>query len=153
MAVAVTGRRVAYVLFRGRRPLRWDCSEKAVRSPKAAESFVRLQIANHDPDIVVSEDAATNPHKGPRVKRLLRKVAQTISDEPVTGLQLKKRRLHANKYLTARSLSERFPEMGDFLPKSRKFYEREHARVAFIEALILALEVIDGSQSKNIRST
>lgn len=152
MAVAVTGRRVAYVLFRGKQPLRWDCSEKAAKSPKAAESFARLQIANHDPDIVVSEDPATNPHKGLRVKRLLRKVGQTISDEPVTGLQLKKRRVHANKYLTARALSERFPAMTDFLPKSRKFYEREHARVAFIEAMVLALDVIYGQHERSTDS-
>jgi len=144
MAVAVTGRRVAFVLFRGRQPLRWDCSEKAAKSPKATESYVRQQIASHDPDIVVSEDPATNPHKGSRVKRLLRKVAQTIGDEPVASHLVKKRRLHKNKYLTAQTLAERFPAMADFLPKCRKFYEREHARVAFIEALVLALDVLEG---------
>ena len=143
LAVAVTGRRIAFVLFRGRQPLYWDCSEKAAKSPKAAESFVRLQIATHAPDIVVTEDPSTNRHKGARVKKILRKVVQTAADEPVAALKLKKRKLHKNKYLTAEALSERFPAMCNYLPKSRKFYEREHARVAYIEALVLALEVLD----------
>lgn len=143
LAISVRARCVSYVVFVDRRLKLWKMAHKAVRGPKHVESLVRTLIAKHNPDIVICEDPAGNPHKGFRTKSLMQKVMQVIDDEPVTSIVVPKTKMRKNMYQTAKTLAKRFPEIAAYLPQSRKFYETENRRVGYIEALSLSLTVID----------
>jgi len=149
LSVAVQATKLGHAFLIDGVPYDWGLSQRANRSIDAAYKYTLEQIEYYQPDALVTERIAANPHKGARAAALADAIMRAAQDRNVRWLCIDRVQRHANKYQEAASLAERFPELRPYLPKKRELWDEEPRRMIVFEAMALASvaasEIGDGS--------
>lgn len=110
---------------------------------------IRQLAKLYEPNLVVTEDPQKGSRRGTRVKELLVAVRQLVK-----GLcrwkGLSRKQVHhtfrgsskITKFIIARGIAERFPELASRLPPKRKPWMSEDPRMAMFDATALALTYV-----------
>ena len=144
LAIAAASGRVGHVFFSGGRLRHWSISRKASRNGVAAVEIVQTWINRLKPNVVVTE-ALGKSRKGDRSKAVTAAIGRIAAQNYLLDIAVERVRRFENKYLEARALAEEFPEIGLWLPKARRLWETEPRSAIYIDALVLAKQVIDGA--------
>ncbi|MBB4302833.1 hypothetical protein GGD81_001869 [Rhodobium orientis] len=145
MAVAAGTGRIGYVLFVGKTLKHWAMSGKASRSPEFAAAQAKRWIDELRPDVVITEKIPEGSRKGERTRQVIAAVARVARNRVLNDIVLPRIRTYKNKYEEAAALAKRFPEIGPWMPKRPPIWESEPRNAVYIDALALALGIIDGS--------
>ena len=145
LAIAAASGRMAYVFFKGGELMDYGLSKKASRGTVEAAGLVQRWINETTPDVVVTEKISAT-FKGDRTKALIRAVQRTASHNQVLDVAVTRPRCFNTKYDEAADLITRYPEMKGRLPTWRRFYDTEPRDTVFIDALVLAEQVVVRSE-------
>lgn len=141
LAIAAATGRVAYVFFIGNELKDHGLSKKASLSPEDAAGVAQGWINDTGPDVVVTENT-TRTLKGEKTQRLIGAIKRTSSLNDLLDVQVIRPRRFDTKYDEAAELAKRYPDIANRLPTERPFYDPEPRDTVFIDALVLAEEVI-----------
>lgn len=142
LAVAAATGRVACVFFVGDRLRDWRVSEKAAKSPENAAGMVQSWINELQPGVVVTEACSAQSTKGAKTQSLIAAVGRTAAQNYLLDVCVTPAREHKNKYDEAQALAERYPELAPWVPKPRRFFDKEPRNIVLFEAVSLALSVL-----------
>ncbi len=143
LACVAARRRVAYVFLVDGKVRDWRVSEKAGKSPQDAAEQVQIWINDLRPDVLVTERVDGDFRKGPRIKALIRAIANTAAHNYLLDIAVKRERRYQNKYAEAEALADLHPEVQAWLPRKRRFFDHEPRNIVLFEALSLAQSVLD----------
>ena len=143
LAIAAASGRVGHVFFSGGRLRHWSTSRKASQDGVSAVEVVQTWINRLKPNVVVTE-ALDGSRKGARAKAVTAAIGRIAAQNFLLDITVERVRRFENKYLEAQALADEFPEIGIWLPKARRFWETEPRSAIYIDALVLAKQVIDG---------
>lgn len=146
MAITVASGRMCYVCFEGKCLLDWGLSNKASQSLRFATDYATKWITLLKPDVVVTEDTNIKCRKGTNTKSLVNTVRQLVSSYELLSVELTLPRRHKNKYDEAASYASAFPDIRQKMPKPPRIWESEPIDTVYIEAIGLALEIVDPDQ-------
>lgn len=144
LALAVTSGRVGAVFFIGPKLLDWRMSEKAARGMAEAAEYVSRLIEELSPNVVVTERIDRVRNKGSNTKELIEGMALAASESETLDLVVERPWRFKNKYDEIEALTERYPDLGKWKPKRRRFFDNEPRNTVLFEALVLADEVLVG---------
>jgi len=148
MAVAAGTGRIGYVLFVGKTLKHWAISGKASRSSELAAVQAKRWIDELKPDVVITEKILQDSRKGERTRQVIAAVARVARNRVLNDIVMPRARAYKNKYEEAAALAKRFPEIGPWLPKRPPIWESEPRNAVYIDALALALGIIDGTRQQ-----
>ena len=150
LAVAARTKRIACVVLQDGVPVTWDAAGKKVKSPEKAAGKLRDWIAEHKPDVLVSENPDTAARKGKKQIAVLKAFQAVGEDLPVLNLVVQRERKFANVYEEAAAFGEQFPDLAGLVPRQAKTWESEGHNVVCFEALALARDagVLDHTQAE-----
>jgi Holliday junction resolvasome RuvABC endonuclease subunit len=149
LAIALSTRGLGFAVFDGQEFVNWG--EKRVEAAKNAGSLAKVEklIADHQPEVIVLEDAsAKDSQRAPRIRVLSNKVialaaSRNVRVELFSHEQVKQVFFSTGKgtkHAIAEMIANRFSEeLGFLLPPKRKLYTSEDARMAIFDAAALAL--------------
>jgi len=109
---------------------------------------VERLMEHYQPDVLVLEDTTSNnSRRGIRVKRLLQSIANSASQKKVmcrrvSRLSVQKAFAQSNartKYQIAVEIAKDFPELVPRLPRNRKPWMNQDARMSIFDAIALTL--------------
>ena len=143
LSIAVATGRIGYVFMIGDRLRDWGLSRKASRSCLAAAEQAQRWINDLRPDVVVTEKLGNVTRKGKKARELIAAVARVADHNYLLDVAVERSQRFANKYLEAKALAERFPDLLPWVPKKRRIWEPESRNCTYFEALALALAVTD----------
>lgn len=143
LAVAAATRRIGHAFFIEGVPYHWRVSAMAATSPQQAYCYVREYIEYYGPVCVVTERLAQKSRKGAVSRALINAVCQAARDAGIGLLLTDRIQRHANKYIEAEHLADRFPELMPYVPKRRRLWQSEPRRTILFEAVALGLLVVD----------
>ena len=143
LSVAAATGRVGYVYFEGGQPVDWALSHKASRSSKDAARYARRWITLLHPDVVITEKVGKHSRKGAKTRALIEAIATEAANHKLHTIAAPRHQPFANKYDEAAAYAERFPELRQLLPATRKIWEKEPPKITYFEAVTLALVVLD----------
>jgi hypothetical protein len=141
LAIASSHHRVGYVFLIDKDLKDWHLSKKAARSKLEAVGEVQGWINTLKPDVVVSEKVAGS-RKSEHTREIMAAIAHLASQNYVLDITVERKQLYANKYDEAEALVHLYPELKPWLPRKRKFYDKEPRNIVLFEALALALVVL-----------
>lgn len=143
LAIAASTGRVGCVFIVGGRLVDWWTSDKASRSPNDAAELAKKWIAHYRPDAVVTEKTSSAEKKGQAAKAVTEAIANVAADHvDVLDISVVHTQEFKDKYEEASVLAEQYPDLKPWLPKKRRFFDREPRNIVIFEALALALIVI-----------
>lgn len=143
LAIAASTGRVGCVFLVGGRLVDWWTSDKASRSPSEAAELARRWIARYRPDAIVTEKASSAEKKGQAAKAVTEAIASVAADHvDVLDVSVFHIQEYRDKYEEAAVLAAHYPDLEPWLPKKRRFFDREPRNIVIFEALALALIVI-----------
>ncbi len=119
----------------------WRVSEKAAKSPEQAVEATQIWINDLTPDVVVIEKVPNDTKKGERTKILIAAMARIAEHNYALDVLVERPVPETSKYDDAKVFSERYPEIAEWLPKRRRFFDNEPRNSVLIDAIALA-EVI-----------
>ena len=96
-----------------------------------------------EPHVVITEDIDNRCRKGNNTKLLIRAVQRTVSDHDLQHIKATQRRRFKNKYETAATFALQFPDIKQKMPKPPRLWEGEPVDAIYVEAIGLALEIVD----------
>ncbi|SDL26538.1 hypothetical protein [Aliiruegeria lutimaris] len=143
LAFVAARRRVAYVFLVDGNVRDWRVSEKAAKSSRDAAELTQVWINGFTPDILVTEKIDEDFRKGPRVKAIVRAIANIAAHNYLLDVSVKREQRYRNKYEEAEALAALHPEIAAWLPKKRRFFDHEPRNIVLFEALSLAQAVLD----------
>lgn len=143
LAIAAGTGRVGCVFLIGGRLIDWWTSDKASRSPADAAELAKQWIAHYRPDAIVTEKASSAKMKGQAAKAVTAAIASVAADHvDVLDVSVVHTQEYRDKYVEAAALAVQYPDLEPWLPKRRRFFDREPRNIVIFEALALALIVI-----------
>ena len=146
LAIAAASGRIAYVFFTGAELRDYGLSKKASRNAVEAAGIAQRWINRTEPDVVVTE-RLIDTQKGDRSRSLIRAVQRTAAQNQLLDVMIKRPRRFDTKYDEGTELAKRYPELAARIPVYRPFYDPEPRDAVFIDALVLAEEVIGDVQA------
>ncbi|MEL6503581.1 MAG: hypothetical protein AAFQ10_03905 [Pseudomonadota bacterium] len=149
MAIAVASCRICYVYFEDEKLVDWALSRKASLSPKNAAKQARTWIEMLEPDVVVTEKLGHQCRKGTKSETLIEAVQKMAAEFELFDVAVSKRQLFDNKYEEAAFYAARFPDIKNWLPEMPKIWEGEPYNASYIEAINLALQIVDASNRED----
>jgi hypothetical protein len=144
LAVAAASGRIAYVYLIGNRLMDWRVSDKASDNEAEAAKSAARWIETLQPDVVVTEDTLGAKKKGRRTKEIIASIAEVASRAEVLDVSVVREQLYPNKYVEAKALAERYPDLQPWLPYRRLLLDNEHRNTVIFEALALAQVILQG---------
>ena len=113
-------------------------------------------IERYQPHLVVTEHPAKSPHRGARIRRLLTATQLLAKDRHIRRGRVSRAEVrlffarlgHCTKRSIATAVAEAFPELKPRLPPERKAWMSEDSRMAFFDAIALALVRLSSSTSR-----
>ncbi len=147
LSVAVNASKVGYVFLIDGTPYDWDISLQANESARTAYQFTTEWIDYYQPELLVTERIGASSLKGDRSVLLINAIWKAAQDADIRWACVDRVQKYPNKYIEAAVLAERFPELLEWLPKTRTLWDEEPRRMIIFEALSLALELTDGSDN------
>jgi hypothetical protein len=143
LAIAVATGRIGYVFLHAGKLKDWGLSRRASRGTKEAVAQTKAWISLLEPDVVITEQVATNSTKSSKTRALIEVITRTAQELQIQTLEVSRFQLFKNKYDEAAALAERFPELTLWVPKLRRLWDPEPRSTVLFEALALSL-VVDG---------
>lgn len=142
LAVAVSYRRVGYVLLDGTQLCDWAITTTVSGNASDLVGFVQELINTLKPDVVVTEKCGKACRKGEATKALIAAIAELASHKYVLDVAVPRPWRFASKFDEAQDAVARHPDLVGYLPKrKRRFYEYEDRNLIIFEALALAESV------------
>jgi hypothetical protein len=143
LAIAAASGRVGCVFLIHGELRDWQISGSASRSPESAAGQAQRWITRFEPEVVLTEKTADLSRKGERTKAIIAAIAATAAQNHVYDVSVVRVQRFKNKYEEAAALARLFPEIADWLPPSRKFYDNEPRNTVLFEALALVRDVFE----------
>jgi hypothetical protein len=148
LSIYPSSRGFGYVLVEGM-DLLVDWGVVETKYDKHRQCLARIErfVRQYRPNVIVSEDAQKNPHRGKRIRKLLAAIRQLvlrkkIKHKGISRAQVQKY-FHSSRRITkhqmAVAIAERFPELSSRLPPRRKPWMSEDSRMAIFDAAALLL--------------
>lgn len=144
LAIAAASGRVGYVYLVDAKLKDWRISGKAARSKSAAAEMTQKWINRLKPEIIVTEKAEDAAKKGAATKAIIASIAETAAHNYVLDVSVVRQHGYVNKYEEAEALAGRYPEVRNWLPGKRRFFDNEPRNTVLFEALSLAEKVMRG---------
>ena len=144
LAVAAASGRIAYVYLIGNRLMDWRVSDRASDSEAEAAKAAKRWIETLQPDVVVIEDTLGARKKGKRTKEIIAAIAEVASRANLLDVAVVREQCFSNKYVEAKALCERYPDLKPWLPYRRLLLDNEHRNTVIFEALSLAQVILRG---------
>ena len=144
LAIAAASQRVAYVFFTGTQLRDFGLSKKASKSTVEAAGTAQHWINRTCPDVVVTE-RISDTLKGENAQSLIEAIQRTAAQNELLDVMIQRPRRFDTKYDEGTELAKRYPAMAHRIPVYRPFYDPEPRDAVFIDALVLAEEVINAS--------
>ncbi|MDA4846407.1 hypothetical protein [Hoeflea poritis] len=138
LAVAVRAGRVARIVFVDGKVKDWRISEGPAEATKAANTAMTKWLERFDPDIVVLENHHTAKRKAHKTRRIIKALYRVAKRSTVLVAQVTRAQDYPNKFVEAKSLAGRFPELKPLVPSRHRIWEREPRNLVCFEALALA---------------
>lgn len=148
LSIAAASGRLAYVFFIGDELKDWGLSKKASESSVEAAAFAQRAINATAPQVVVTEKISKTL-KGDNSKTLIGAVQRTASMNELLDVTVVRPRRFDTKYDEGTELAKRYPDIAHRLPTFRRFYDPEPRDAIFIDALVLAEEVINSDSESH----
>ena len=148
LAIAVASGRVGYSFLIGDRLRDWGTSDKAAKSPTKAAETAQKWINEFNPDVVVTEKLDPECRKGKKSKRIIAAIASTAEHNYVLDVAVPREHSYQSKYEEAEALANQYPDLRDWAPKKRRFFDNEPRNTVIFEALSLALTVLRGPSAQ-----
>ncbi|MCJ8325160.1 MAG: hypothetical protein HRU29_11915 [Rhizobiales bacterium] len=139
LAVAVAYGRLGYVLMVGDDLKDWQLSKKASDSPKNAREKISDWITDLEPNVIVTENVGMRSRKSQKTIRRIHAIALVAKNADVVDIAIVRQQNYKNKYLEAEALSDRFPQIKNWVPQARKSWQPEPRNTIYFEALSMAL--------------
>ena len=143
LSVAAATGKVGYVFLIDGEPYDWGVSPKASRSPKLTHQHVTEWIDYYQPQLLITERIGPHSRKKDVSRALVNAVWKAAQDAEIRWACVDRIQKYQNKYVEAHALAERFPELKEWLPKTRRLWESEPRRIIIFEALSMALSMVD----------
>ena len=143
LAIAVASGKVAYVFLIDGMLKDWHCSRAASLSAPKGRSLLRRAVARFEPSLVVTEDPFKPTRKSGSSLEVLNALVQDLTDSATPHRLVQRDQQFANKYDEAQALTNRFPGIAPWLPKTPKIWEAEPVSAIYFEALSMAVLIID----------
>lgn len=140
LALAVRASRVGYVFLIDGELKDWHLSQKASLSSTLAKERMTEWLEYFSPDVVVIEDHHTAGRKSRKTRAIIKALLRTARISGVFIATVKREQHYPNKFVEARDLARRFPELTYRLPKRRKLWQREPRNLVYFECLALAIQ-------------
>ncbi len=144
LAIAVASGRVGYTFLIGDRLRDWGTSRKAAKSPVKAAETTQEWINDLQPNVVVTEKLDALCNKGAKSQDIIGAVARTAEHNYVLDVAVSHIHDFPSKYEEAAALAEQYPDLKDWLPRKRRFFDPEPRNTVIFEALSLAQSVLRG---------
>lgn len=144
LAIAAASGRIAYVYLIGNRLMDWKVSDRASDSEAEAAKSAARWIETLQPDVVVTEDTLGAKKKGRRTKEIIASIAEVASRAELLDVAVVREQAYPNKYVEAKALAERYPDLQPWLPYRRLLLDNEHRNTVIFEALALAQVILQG---------
>lgn len=145
LAIAVASGKVGYVFLSDGKLQDWGTVIKAARSTGDLVEFSQRLINELRPDVVVTEKCGEGCRKGRRARDFIQSLAALASHNMVLDVSVDRPRAYPSKYDEAVALTDEFPDLRGYLPKSkRRIFDYEPRTMVIFEALALAKEVMQG---------
>lgn len=144
LAVAAASGRIAYVYLIGNRLMDWRISDRASDSEEEAAKSAARWIETLQPDVVVTEDTLGAKKKGHHTKEIIAAIAAVAAEAELLDVCVVREQRYPNKYVEARALCERYPDLTPWLPHRRLLLDNEHRNTVIFEALALAQVILQG---------
>ena len=138
LAVAVRAGQVCYVLLIGGQLKAWQRSCNAALTNKLAAKAMTEWINEFDPDVIVLEKHQTATRKADTTQRIIRALYRAAKRSPAMISQVTRVQTYPNKFIEARALAERYPELKPSVPDKNRLWEREPRNLIYFEAMALA---------------
>lgn len=151
LAVAVASRKIACVFLIDGKLKDWLLSRVGGMSAPKGRSFLRMAIAQYQPDLVVIENPFGSTRKYGTSREILMALAQELEDSGVPHRLVTRKQAHGNKYEEAAALVEQFPEIAPWLPKPRRLWDNEPTEMIYFEALALAMVSVNDADGDGVR--
>ena len=142
LSIAAASGRIGYVYLIGAQLRDWRISEKAAQSPAFATKHAQKWIAVLGPEVVVTEKVEASVKKGAKTKLIIAAIARTAEQHPLLCVPIKRQHDFPSKYEEAEELAVRYPDIKDWLPTKRRFFDDEPRNTVLFEALSLAETVL-----------
>ncbi|PWE34093.1 hypothetical protein DDZ14_02745 [Maritimibacter sp. 55A14] len=143
LGIAAASGRVGCVYVIHGRLRDWQISGTASRSPEDAAMHAQRWITRLEPEAVVTEKITKTSHKGEKTRAIIAAMADTAAQFHVYDISVARVQSYRNKYEEAAALAELYPEIKDWLPPERRFYDNEPRNTVLFEALALVHKVLD----------
>lgn len=144
LAIAVASGRVGYTFLIGNRLRDWGTSNKAAKSPIKAAATAQAWINDLKPDVVVTEKLDETCNKGVAAQDIIGAITRTAEHNYVLDVSVAHIHDFPSKYEEAAALAQQYPELQNWLPRKRRFFDPEPRNTVIFEALSLALSVLRG---------
>lgn len=138
LAVAVRASRVGYVLLVDGTVKDWRISEGPAEATGAARVAMKKWIDQFDPDVIVLEDHHFATRKADKTRRIIKALYRTAKRSTALVAQVTRVQDYPNKFIEAKALARRFPELKPLVPSPHRIWEREPRNLVCFEALALA---------------
>lgn len=142
LSVAVATGRVAAVFLEGDKVVATRMSRTAANDTKNAARIVQSWIDGYEPDHMIAEDPKTALRKGENTKAILETITTIYENGDGLDVCVPRRQSYQNKYIEAKALAKRYPEVAHFLPRARPpIWMPEPRHMSYFEALALVDEL------------
>ena len=101
------------------------------------------RIDYYQPQLLITERIGPHSRKKDVSRALVNAIWKAAQDAEIMWACVDRIQTYQNKYVEAEALAARFPELKEWLPKTRTLWESEPRRVIIFEALSMALCVVD----------
>jgi hypothetical protein len=142
LAIAVASGRVGYTFLTVDRLRDWGTSDKAAKSPSQAAEATQEWINYLKPDVVVTEQLDAVCRKGIKSKNIIAAIARTAEHNYVLDVSVPRKHDYQSKYEEAEALAIQYPDLRDWVPAKRRFFDNEPRNTVIFEALSMALTVL-----------
>ena len=142
LSIAAATGKVGYVFLIDGEPYDWGVSPTASRSPKLAYQHVTEWIDYYQPQLLITERIGRHSRKKDVSRALVNAIWKAAQDAEIAWACVDRNQNYQNKYVEADALAARFPELKEWLPKTRRLWESEPRRIVLFEALSMALSVM-----------
>lgn len=144
LSIDPTPRGLAFAFFESGELLDWGTR----RSGRNDLAILDRLLAMFKADVLVLEDQdAAGSERRPRMKLLLRRMAERARSQGVTMVTVSRRAVRTayalrgitRKHGVAAAIAEAFPEVRPLVPRMRKVFRSEEARAEIFDAISLVL--------------
>lgn len=143
LACAVSSQGMATIVLDNGRLKDWQLSRAILDDHDKARSKLRLMAHEFGVDAFTTENPFDHSRKGKRARNLLHTLIQTMQDEGIRTIPLRRIQLYQNRFEEAEALSQRFTEIAGHCPSRPLPGSNPSRDILYFEPLSYAVSVMD----------